>query len=815
MSKQKPGPSRKPAISPVAAVAPSGLPERPGTHRSISPFLLLQLAAILITGLLAYSNTFDASFHYDDAYVVDYDPAIKHFDLKGIFAENPLRCVANLTFAVNYRLGGRSVTGYHIVNFTIHLLAAFCVFFLVVLLLRTPAVRDKVISHSKWLPLSVALVFMLHPVQTQAVTYIVQRYASLAALFYLLSMTLYLKNALGPVDAETNGRRPRLYYALSLACCLLAMFTKAIAATLPLAIVMLELFFFTPSLKRMKTRLPGLFPFLACLPLIPVFLIIIKPAGGISTAPLIPGDAQVIPRLHYLFTQFNVIPGYLRLLFLPVNQNLDHHVIITESFFQWPTPLYFLGLAGLVLLAVWRFEKDRLFSFGLLFFFLALSVESSIIPIYDPFVEHRLYLPLFGFMLAVLYAAFNTLPGLLKNQGNRPVLLMALLFPAALLAFTTYQRNKVWKNDITLWEDVTRKSPARSRGHNNLGLAYKAAGRLNDAVAEYQQAIRCRPDNASAFNNLGILYAEKRMTEAAVAEFQRAISADPGFGNAYANLGLVYLQTGRNEQALAACERALKLSPNSADAFLYRGMALEKTGNADKAMSDYQRAGYLNPENPEIPFCLGNLWFRKGDYARALQAFQQALALNPRHFPAWNAVGLVYMNEGRYSEALEVFRALLKADPGQAGALANIGTIYKNLGKPDAAIQQYLAALQLAPGNAEILANLGLTYIATNRMQQGIRAIQQSLQRDSSGIEIFYYLGNSYLRMNALDSAIIAFEKVIKKDPAHIRAWNDMGVALAEKGRFQDAREAFLTALRIKPDFADAKNNLARVVGRK
>jgi len=369
---------------------------------------LLSLLSIIVVGALVYSNTFNASWHFDDSIAITENWTLR--DLKGcfnsIFTGN--RTVGFFSFALNYHFGKLNVVGYHIVNIFIHIVNAILVYSLVMVTLKTPVMaKNRFANHSRFLALASALIFVSHPIQTQAVTYITQRFTSLATLFYLLSLVLFVKARLSIIQGKKFFSPVHIVcYCLSLFSAFLGMHTKEITFTLPILILLYEFLFIESSLRSWSKRLIYLLPFLLALAIIPANLGLFEKIGDKPLGDVIGEireqvqETPLISRGDYLLTQFNVIVTYIRLLFLPMNQNLDYDYPIARSLFQFPTFLSFLFLLVLVILAVYLFLKDyRLISFATFWFFITLSVESSIIPIRDVIFEHRVYLPSVGFVM--------------------------------------------------------------------------------------------------------------------------------------------------------------------------------------------------------------------------------------------------------------------------------------------------------------------------------------------------------------------------------------------------------------------------------
>ena len=332
------------------------------------------LALIILAGTLAYANSFQVPFYLDGVYVIVQNQDIRHFE--NLQVQHP-RYLAYLSFALNYQLGGLEVAGYHVFNLLIHLFAALLVYALLRLTFLTPyfisdqlGARRCAPAWQIFLPLFVALVFVAHPIQTQAVTYVVQRMTSMAGMFYLLALVLYVwaRLKMEGCGARDAGRAGGLMAVLALFAgatlsAVLAMKTKEIAFTLPFAVILYEVFFFYGSWKK---RFFCLLPLLATLPIVPLSVIATNRLLISSGELMVEGGGQEVfsagemSRDVYLFTQFRVILTYLRLLFFPIKQNLDYDYPVYETFFTPQVFLSFAVLVGLVGLAVFLFFRSRL-----------------------------------------------------------------------------------------------------------------------------------------------------------------------------------------------------------------------------------------------------------------------------------------------------------------------------------------------------------------------------------------------------------------------------------------------------------------------
>lgn len=548
--------------------------------------LPLQLLVALCLAFAAYSNTFDVPFHFDDfpnivesplvrdlSYYTSPSKGMEH-DHQGFFAR---RFMGYLSFALNYKLGGLQVQGYHAVNLLVHLTNVTLVYFLVLMLFRTPRVSLSAMGHdAQGVAFVAALLFALHPLQTQAVTYIVQRFTSMVAMFYLGSLVLYARARM------TQGLAPRLALAIGAAiCAALAMKTKENAFTLPIAVLLMEAMFFTGSIKR---RLGYLAPILLTLLIIPFTIIGLEfDAERLSEATRL---QTTLSRDAYFITQLAVAMTYLRLMAYPAGLNVDHDHPVYDSLFA-PAPL--LGavvLASLLALAVMLVRRSRhegkghllVPAFGIAFFFIAMAVESSIFPIADVIFEHRTYLPLAGVALAIASAVSFATNRASNIKFAKMAAAVVLTLGICALGTLTYERNKVWQSRISLWEDVAQKSPAKARPHYNLGLYYFNRGEHGHAREHLDKSILIEPDNVDTYYNLGLVYYELGQMDKAIGHLESAVEQAPMVAHWHKSLALAYKMANRSMDALGSYRMAAKLNPFDHDIHMIMGIICMENG---------------------------------------------------------------------------------------------------------------------------------------------------------------------------------------------------------------------------------------------
>ncbi len=605
-------------------------PTDPGGRREA----LVAILVIAAATVLVYSNTFDASFHFDDHTQIVQNESLR--DLRSLWPPSGNRWVGYLSFALNHRLGALEVFGYHLGNLLIHVCNGLLVFWLTALTLRTPALRRAEMGPlvRKYLPLAAGLLFAVHPIATQAVTYIVQRFTSLATLFFLLSLVLYAKGRL-TLDGDRPSRaRAAWLYSLAIVAAAGAMRTKEISFTLPLVAAGYELLFFRPG-----RRLLLLAPLAATALLVPLGLASEGRSLGdvLSEASRFTAETREIPRSVYLLTQARVVVTYLRLLLLPVRQNLDYDLRLSHSLAD-PEVLFALAIvlviaAAAVFLLVQARKTNRaagaLVFFGIAWFFVTSSVESSVIPIRDVIFEHRAYLPSAGAAVALGTALLWAVERLRLRIPIALQAAAALLITAAPLGVATYARNLVWKDELSLWTDVVAKSAGKARPHTSLGVAYWETGRVEDAIREYREAIRLAPGEAEAHYNLGVAHAGKGQVDEAMREYREAIRLAPGLAGAHMNLGLALGGKGQLDDAIRAYSEAIRLAPGLAEAHMNLGLAYRARGRTDDAIHEYREAIRLSPGLAGAHMNLGAAYRARERTDDAIREYREAIRLAP------------------------------------------------------------------------------------------------------------------------------------------------------------------------------------------
>lgn len=368
-----------------------------------------------------------------------------------------------------------------------------------------------------------------------------------------------------------------------------------------------------------------------------------------------------VGRWTYLCTQFNVVSIYIRMLFFPYGQNLDHMYPFKHGFFDGLTPWAFLFLMAIGVTALWNVKKRPIIFFSIFWFFITLSVESSIIPIRDAFFEHRLYLPMLGFAIFLAYLIFYMVP----LQRWWPMVIAGLL--VVTFGGEAYLRNRVYHDSLTLWNDVTSKSPHNYRAHFNLGNALRDRGRLGEAIIHYSKALSLRPNFRVARDNLGVVLIEKGRLDEAVELFLKAIKTRPRDAGLHCNLGIALMRQGKLNEAINHFSRAIKIKPGYTKAHNNLGIALARQGHMEKAVHHFSKALRIQPNNPETHNNMGLALMLQGNIRDSIQHFSEAIRLNPGDAQAHYRWGIALMRLGDYSGAIEHFSEAIEISPELKG----------------------------------------------------------------------------------------------------------------------------------------------------
>ncbi len=630
----------------TSTVAPE--PPRPWPGRAWPPLL------IVAAGGAAYANSFSGPLVLDDLNSIGVNPTIRHWGT----ALAPVigttvggRPILNLSLAINYAISGTEVWSYHVLNLVIHLLAGLTLFGIVRRTLAGRAGRTAILIAS-----FVALLWMLHPLQTESVTYIIQRAESLMGLFYLLTLYCFIRGA------QADRTHSHGWYALSWTTCLLGMGTKEVMVSAPVIVLLYDRTFLAGSFRAALRNNWGVYAGLAATWLVLPFLVL-STHGRTGSA----GFASGVSGWSYALTQFPAIVHYLRLCLWPHPLIFDYGAALTLD----PSGVLPSALVIITLLTatVWALVRHPALGFLGACFFAILAPSSSIVPVAtQTMAEHRMYLPLIPVMVLVVLGLHR---GLGRAAG--PVLLVIAL----ILGGLTFSRNRVYHTAEALWSDTVAQRPGNERAHNNLAYFLLEAGQDQAGIEHYETALRLNPGYVDAqFNLANVLATIPSRSNEAIAHYEAALRLNPQFFQAHDRLGNALLAAGRPAEAIPHYEEALRLNPNLAEANYNLGNALEQVpGRLNDAILHFAAAVRLKPDFIEAGNNLGNALSAVDRVPEAIAQFEAVLRLKPDLIPVQFNLALALVKAGRVQEAAGHLRTVLQLQPDNAEArklLANI-----------------------------------------------------------------------------------------------------------------------------------------------
>ena len=570
---------------------------------------------IVAATLLTYANSFSGPFIFDDLTWIPEIPENPHIRHPG--TGRPLVC---LTLALNYALSGLKPWSYHMFNLAIHASAALALFGIVRRTLQGPRSRERFGAHANGLAAAIAILWAVHPLQTESVTYIIQRAESLMGLFLVLTLYCVIRGHDSP--------RRLWWHTGAVACCALGMGSKEGMVIAPIIVLLYDRIFLADSWSEVWNRRSGLYTGLSATWLILIALVAVNRMRG----GYLPGFTVISP-WHYAQNQFGAIAHYLRLTFWPNRLCLDYGWQASALPKSWI-------LAGVIivwpLLVVTVLALERAPALGFLgaWFFLTLAPSSSVIPIQDMVAERRMYLPLAAVVTLAVLSIWSA-PELLSRRfgptraarGWACFALTAAI--AGALAWRTTERNREYHSAIVIWTDTIHQRPQNPRAWNNLGYSYYKAGQFDSAIASYQHAIELLPTYPMVHVNLGDVCIAQGRYQEAVTHLSEALRLNPDDADAHNDLGFALQQLGDREKAMVHFRAAIRARPDNPRAHHNLSVLLADLGQFEQAISELQTVRRLLPDQPEIPYKLGLLLYSRGRYSEACANFAEAVRLKP------------------------------------------------------------------------------------------------------------------------------------------------------------------------------------------
>jgi len=705
----------------------------------------MRVVLLVVAACVVYANSLGVPFLFDDRSAIVSNLRIRELWPGPFMAERP---VVELTLALNYALGGLHVVGYHLVNLLLHVA---CGLLLYDLARRTLQLTGTAAGEERRVAWWAALLFLVHPLQTEAVTYVISRSEVLTALWYLATLELVL---LGDEHAE---HRTSLWI-LAMMTCALGMATKPAMVTAPVAAWWLArcvlrrpatvgLSFAEDRARGLVGPAPSRWPVLfglAATWLVLIALITFRETPGAGL------DVGIAP-LDYFRTQIGVTWHYFRLLVWPTQQTIEYDWPLATRWDSATVVVPALGWVAVLGLLVWLARTRRgAAAFWLGLALLTLAPSSSVVPIADLVFEHRMYLPLGGFAVLAALAGVG-----LARRAPRLVAVGGLAVVVALGA-ATIARNRLWHDPVTLWEDALAKAPSKPRVFRNLINAYEERGdRANAARISAQETL--------VFEML-----------------HRSRPRDPEVLTALAD---TYARRGRLDEARTLLVEAVQLGPDDALARAAYGSVLLESGHADEAVAQLEMAEGL---------------------ARARRDWVGHDLLRS----VLTNLGWAYGSVGRQHDAVRVLR--LAAENGDVVALNNLGSMLGRLGMWDDARRVLEHAHDRDPEDPNVESNLGWIYANVGRLEEAATLLEEAIVKQPREPSAHGNLGWVRLRKGDPGGALTALAVGQSLDPGNAWIANMQGIAHARLGEWPAAITSFQRAITLSPDAEQARDNLAR-----
>lgn len=680
-------------------------------------------APLLFTllGFLIYSNTFGVSPRFDDSIFI-FDKILVR-DISRIWTGGDLfRKIPYLTFAFNYWWTGQEVWSWHLVNLICHIVTTCVVYGIARAVWRSPIMqKSPLAAHAEWLSLMTGLVFLCHPIQTSAVTYIYQRMIVIATFFHALAIYGYLK-------ARIDGRRR--YWLIAVGASVLAVFTKQVNMTLPLTLLLTEVAFCAPTVRAFLKN---------SLRFVPLAAIPIAGYGWAMKIDFLHLSLDTVRKFYplninsqlgwheWVLTQINVMRTYLRLMVFPMNQTLDYDYPVYQS---WTEPgvilsLVVIGAVFLLAAACWR--NYRAVSWAV--FFMASVLLLEFFAIRDIIFEHRLYLPMLGFAIGA-----PSLVAAAIHDAKRLKIFSIVLIAA--LSVAAFARNAVWADEEKFWLEGIRRAPQKGRPYYSLGVYYAFHGDYAKAVPLYQRAIQIWPNYADAYCNLGKSLEELGQMDQAIFYYAKALQLDPTMPEALNNFGSALVRAGRQKEARGVYEEAMRRKPDNYEAMSNMGSTYAQLGEFEEAEKWYRKSIETNPLHAPAWSNLSPILVRKNDLEGAEKICLEAIRLDPNYFDARYNLALIYIWKQDWANAEEQFAQTVRIRPRFAEGYNNLGTLQATRKEFGRAEQNFRKAIQIQPNYKDAYVNLVNNLRSQGRQTEAMELLKEVKKRWSGDLRV-------------------------------------------------------------------------------
>lgn len=590
------------------------------------------------------------------------------------------RPLVNLTFAMNFYFGKLNPVGYHVVNMVLHFLNALLVWAIVRRTLRLPYFAGSFDTSAGWLAMAVALIWALHPLQTEAVVYVTQRTELMMAFFYLATFYCSLRywsepslpleegRGGGASNEKSNQQSRIVWLLLAVVASSAGMASKEVMVSAPLMVLLFERTFIAGSLKEALRRSWPLCAGLAATWLWLLLLNLGAPRGKSA------GFSLDVSAHHWWLTQAKVLLVYLKLVIWPspllLHYEFPYFTTLAEA---WIYVVPVLLLAAGVGILLWR---NRPLGFLGTFLFAILSPTLVVPIVTEMAAERRMYLPLLAFMVVLVVGGYALAQWAQKRWRGLRYVRQAVAAMSIVLVFAfgffSAKRLDAYNDEMRLWREVLQSQPNNCMAHNNVGRLLIQSGRFAEAIKELQLSVAEKPDHFSAYNNLGVALDHSGRYPEAIDALNTALRINPNYTDALQNLANTLRQVGRLPEAKEKLERALQLRPDDAEAQNNMGVLLASSNQAPQAIERFRLATRLDPQYAAAHINLGKILSTSGDVQEAIRELQKAVQLQPNRAELHNDLGVILGKNQQNEAAIEHFQIAVKLDPKFVQAYSNL-----------------------------------------------------------------------------------------------------------------------------------------------
>jgi tetratricopeptide (TPR) repeat protein len=664
----------------------------------MNPSLFIpRLILVAVVGLV-YSNTFLNSFHFDDLPSILEKPWIRGLDKIPQFLgkENSLflRPLVILSFNINYAISEFEVWSYHLFNIIFHAIATLLVYQLARKALNF---MEDFSSQKRFavLPFFAAMLFALHPLNTQSVTYISSRSSIMVTVCYLSALILFFD---GFKKWKQTGQKAWAYFIGSGIFFFLGGLSKEIIVTFPAMLFLVHFYFISRETLKAWIATYAKWIFLLAIPLLTFVGYKQFAAGG-----LLPASSAYLKSGTWFLTQTSVVPfEYFRKMLFPFNMNIDIDFPVLNN---WLQPTHWLGIVALgIFVFFWiristrvseTVEVGRRFvGFGMAWILLTLLPTSSFIPLLDVAVEHRTYLPMVG-LVFLMAGGFSCILEFLPATKliNYCAVLILIFFSLGVMV-----RNQDWKDEVTLWSDAKMKSPNLVRPYNNVGEAYDKLGKYDEAIVEFEGALKLNPNYFFGLNNLGNIYGKQRKLPEAIEYIKRALKQKPDYSPAHYNLARAFHLTGKRQEAAESYRESIKSNPFFEQAFYNLAFLAMELSLFDEALENFEKFLSMQPNHSKAHYGAGNALMMKGQLDLALTEYRKSAQLDPTFAVPYLNIANIQMQTKNIPAAIENFEKALSINPAMPAVHLNLGMVYHQFQRnTEKALGHLKESLRLAP----------------------------------------------------------------------------------------------------------------------